>query len=240
MAVAVTGRAEQSGLPSLRLEGRFCRPPGRASSSRPATLGRAPPLVFDSLWAGPGSRSAPSIGPARSSALQPLKTSTCSVSVPLRFPRCPALRRASGAVIFWWWLDNNAIFYPNALAPHPSTGVDPPRGRLIWNLGALDFRYGFTIFFTYMNSYLNSYDMKCSTWIQEHEVLYEFIIWIHVYVEYREIICQNSYLWVHLSIYAFEFMIMNSRVIPSHIMNSCVNSVLVWPTRMFMCVCARA
>ena len=56
--------------------------------------------------------------------------------------------------------------------------------------------------------------MKCRIWIHDHEILYEFIIWIqiwiHDYEEYREFICQNSYVWIHLWIHAGEFMIMKS------------------------------
>ena len=58
----------------------------------------------------------------------------------------------------------------------------------------------FNIFFICLDSYLNSYVMKCSIWIQSDE-------------EYCETICQNSFLWIHLWIHALEFMIMQSYTI---------------------------
>ena len=88
-------------------------------------------------------------------------------------------------------------------------GVPRFQMQVIWNLG-----YDFTIFFMYMNSYMNSWVMKCRIWIHDHEIIYEFIIWIHVWIhgheEYHEIICQNSYVWIRLCIHAGEFMIMKS------------------------------
>ena len=58
---------------------------------------------------------------------------------------------------------------------------------IIWNLGTHDFRDDFTIFFIYMNSYMNSWSWRIS--------------WNHM----SEFICMNSSLN-----YAGEFMIMKS------------------------------
>ena len=42
------------------------------------------------------------------------------------------------------------------------------RAVIIWNLGTHEPGYDFTIFFIYMNSFVN--------WIHDHEILHEFII----------------------------------------------------------------
>ena len=61
----------------------------------------------------------------------------------------------------------------------------------------LEFICDFIIFFKYSDSYLNSYVMKCSIRIHDHE-------------EYSKTICQNSYLWIHLRIHDLEFKIIES------------------------------
>ena len=99
------------------------------------------------------------------------------------------------------------------------------KAQHIWDLGAHDFRYDFTIFFIYMDSYMNSWVVKCHIWIHDQEILYEFIyefmimkkiLWNHT----SEFIQMNSSLnscwWIHDNEIIYEFIIMNS----------CVNSVL--------------
>ena len=46
----------------------------------------------------------------------------------------------------------------------------------IWNLGTpkVSVLYDFTIFFTYMNSDLSLYNLKCSIWIYHHKIINEF------------------------------------------------------------------
>ena len=85
--------------------------------------------------------------------------------------------------------------------------------------------------------------MTCSISIHDHEILYEFITWVHIWIhdheEYHEIICRNSPVWIHLWIHVIQFIcefmplnswlwmarIHNYEIIYEFIItNSCVNS----------------